>query len=235
VLQGGYKTYRRWVQQRLYESELGLKLVLLDGGTGSGKTAILNRAAALGVQAIDLEALAQHRGSLFGAMAEPQPAQKGFESSLLRAFDAMDRKRPVLVEAESSKVGNRTLPPALWQAMLEAPRIELAAPLAARADYLVRTYPEIIADRALLESVLSRLAVYPGRKRLAAWSELADAGQFHALVSEVVERHYDPSYARSSRRDERRKLATIELGSLDEAEQNAAARRVAEVMERAFD
>jgi tRNA 2-selenouridine synthase len=235
VLTGGYKTYRRWVQKRLYEEELGLKLVLLDGGTGSGKTAILNRAAALGVQAIDLEAMAQHRGSLFGAMAEPQPAQKGFESRLLHALDGMDRKRPVLVEAESSKVGNRTLPPALWQAMLEAPRIEVAAALTARADYLVRAYPEIIADRALLQSVLSKLAVYPGRKRLAAWSELADAGQFHELVSEVVERHYDPSYARSSRRDQQEKLAMIELGSLGEAEQDTAARQIAEILTSAFD
>jgi tRNA 2-selenouridine synthase len=235
VLTGGYKTYRRWVQNRLYEERLGLKLVLLDGGTGCGKTEILNRAAALGVQAIDLEAMARHRGSLFGAMPEPQPAQKGFESSLLHALDGMDRKRPVLVEAESSKVGNRTLPPALWQAMQEAPRIELAAPLAARADYLVRTYPEIIADRTLLTSVLSKLAVYPGRKRLAAWRELADAGQFHALVSEVVERHYDPSYARSSGRDDRKKLTTIELRSLDDTDLDAAARRVVEVLEGALD
>jgi tRNA 2-selenouridine synthase len=234
VLTGGYKTYRRWAQKRLYDDALGLKLVLLDGGTGSGKTAILNRVAALGVQTIDLEALAQHRGSLFGAMAEPQPAQKWFESSLLHLLDGMDGKRPVLVEAESSKVGDRTLPPTLWQAMMSAPRIELSAPLAARAGYLVRTYPEIIADRPLLESVLAKLAVYPGRKRLAAWSELADAGQFHELVSEVVERHYDPSYERSSRRDQREKLATIELGSLDDADQDAAARRVAEVV-NAFD
>ncbi|HEY7798498.1 MAG TPA: tRNA 2-selenouridine(34) synthase MnmH [Hyphomonadaceae bacterium] len=234
VLTGGYRTYRRWVQKRLYEDALGLKLVLLDGGTGSGKTEILNRAAALGVQTVDLEALAKHRGSLFGAMAEPQPAQKMFESSLLRLLDGMDRTKPVLVEAESSKVGNRTLPPALWQAMLEAPRIELAAPLPARAAYLVRSYPDIIADRARLSEVLSQLAVYPGRKRLEAWRELADAGQFHELVSEVVERHYDPSYARSSRRDQRRKLATIELGSLGEADQDAAARQIAEIMRAAF-
>jgi tRNA 2-selenouridine synthase len=232
VLTGGYKTYRRWAQKRLYDDALGLKLVLLDGGTGSGKTAILNRAAALGVQTIDLEALARHRGSLFGATSEPQPAQKMFESSLLRLLDGMDRKRPVLVEAESAKVGDRTLPPALWQAMMNASRIELAAPLEARAAYLVRTYPEIIADRPLLASVLSKLAVYPGRKRLAAWSELADAGQFHELVSEVVERHYDPSYERSGRRDQREKLARIEMASVEDWDQEKAARRVADVLER---
>ncbi|HEX5775703.1 MAG TPA: tRNA 2-selenouridine(34) synthase MnmH, partial [Caulobacteraceae bacterium] len=224
VLTGGYQTYRRWTQRRLYEQPLGLKLVLLDGGTGCGKTEILSRVARLGVQTIDLEALAKHRGSLFGATSEPQPAQKMFESSLLSAFDAMDRNRPVLVEAESSKVGNRSLPPALWQAMLEAPRIELSAPLPARAAYLVRAYPEIIADQALLHGVLSKLSVYPGRKRVEAWKALAEAGQFHELVSEVVERHYDPAYARSSRRDERRKLATIEMAAVDKPDLDAAAR-----------
>jgi tRNA 2-selenouridine synthase len=146
----------------------------------------------------------------------------------------MDRTRPVLVEAESSKVGNRSLPPALWQAMLEAPRIELAAPLSARAAYLVRAYPEIIADRALLHCVLSKLAVYPGRKRLEAWMGLAEAGQFHELVSEVVERHYDPAYARSSRRDQRSKLATIEMAALDEPDLDAAAKGIAELLKEPF-
>ncbi len=235
VLTGGYQTYRRWVQKRLYKEPLGLKLVLLDGGTGCGKTEILNRAAALGVQTIDLEALAKHRGSLFGATSEPQPAQKGFESSLLRLFDGMDRGRPVLVEAESSKVGNRTLPPALWQAMLEAPRIEVSAPLAARAAYLVRSYPDVIADRERLHGVLSKLSVYPGRKRLAAWGEMAEAGQFHELVSEVVERHYDPSYARSRRQDQRMKLAAIEMAAVEEADLDAAARGIVEVLGRRLD
>jgi tRNA 2-selenouridine synthase len=235
VLQGGYKTYRRAVQKRLYETDLEFQLVLLEGGTGCGKTAILNRAAALGVQVIDLEALAMHRGSLFGAIeGTPQPTQKWFESTLLDQLDRLDPGRPVLVEAESSKIGNRTLPPALWQAMLRAPRIELTAPLAARAAYLVESYPEIIADRPLLEAVLSRLEVYPGRKRLEAWKLMADAGAFQDLVSDVVERHYDPSYTRFSRRDSRPKLGAVALPSLDEAAQAAAARDVVDITTKAF-
>ena len=80
VLKGGYKTYRRSAQRRLYESDLDLRLVLLEGGTGSAKTAILRHVAALGGQVIDLEEIARHRGSLFGALANtPQPSQKWFE------------------------------------------------------------------------------------------------------------------------------------------------------------
>ncbi len=87
----------------------------------------------------------------------------------------------------------------------------------------------MIADRALLESVLTRLEVYPGRKQLASWRELAEAGQFHDLVREVVERHYDPSYLRSARRDVRPRLGTIELSSLDAGERDAAAQRIVDI------
>jgi tRNA 2-selenouridine synthase len=119
------------------------------------------------------------------------------------------------------------LPPAVWQAMEQAPRIVLLAPIDVRADYLVRSYPDVIADRGLLEHVLSRLEVYPGRKQLTTWRELADVGAYAELVTHVVERHYDPSYTRLSGRDQRPKVATLELGALDDAAQDAAARRIA--------
>ena len=114
--------------------------------------------------------------------------------------------------------------------MERAPRIALSAPIDLRAEYLVRRYPDVIADRALLDSVLTRLEVYPGRKQLANWRELADAGAFAELVRQVVERHYDPSYARFSARDERPKLGAVELPALDEAAQQAAAAEVLRLM-----
>jgi len=231
VLKGGYKTYRRAAQHRLYDADLNLRLVLLEGGTGSAKTAILKHVAALGEQVIDLEEIARHRGSLFGALADtPQPSQKWFESNLLDQLTRLDPSRPVLVESESNKIGNRTLPPAVWQAMQRAPRIEVSAPIEARADYLVRAYPDVIADRSLLEDVLSRLEVYPGRKQLANWRTLADAGDFAELVRQVVERHYDPSYTRFSKRDARPKLGTIALTMLDDAAQQHAAEQIVRMM-----
>src|SRR5262249_52969919 len=153
-----YRTYRRWVQHRLYQEDLPWKFVLLDGETGSGKTAILGRLAHLGAQVVDLEGLARHRGSLFGHHAdEKQPSQKLFESELLAQLDKYDPERPGLVEAESSKVGMRSLPPALWRAMLEAPRIELVAPRRERARYLVEAYADIVSDRNTLVRVLHAL------------------------------------------------------------------------------
>jgi tRNA 2-selenouridine synthase len=80
------------------------------------------------VQTLDLEALAAHRGSLFGAMPGGQPSQKAFESRLHDALSRLDPARPVVVEAESSRIGARVIPPALWTAMAAAPVIGIDSP-----------------------------------------------------------------------------------------------------------
>ena len=92
-LAGGYRTYRRWVQTRLYESGPRYELVLLDGHTGSAKTEMLARLAARGVQTLDLEGLAEHRGSLFGALpGRPQPEPEAVrEPAARRARPARSR------------------------------------------------------------------------------------------------------------------------------------------------
>ena len=210
VLEGGYRTWRRRVQRLLYQDGPQLRLVLLDGGTGAGKTEMLARLAERGVQTLDLEALAEHRGSLFGGLGRPQPSQKLFESRLLAAVEALDPARPIVVEAESSKVGDRMIPPVLWRAMQAAPRIELAAPPEVRAGYLVHTYRDIIEDRAALDEALARLPVRASPERRKAWRALADAGDFQALALALLEHHYDPAYARSARG--RSRLGVVEVG-----------------------
>ena len=105
VIAGGYKTYRRRVQTRLYDEAPNLRLVLIEGRTGSGKTEVLQRLPTLGVQVLDLEALAGHRGSVFGGLGAPQPSQKMFESRLLGALEALDPARPIVVEAERQQGG----------------------------------------------------------------------------------------------------------------------------------
>jgi tRNA 2-selenouridine synthase len=227
VLTGGYRTWRRQVTARLYDGGLNLSFVLLDGHTGSGKTEILGRLSARGLQVLDLEGLAEHRGSLFGALSgRPQPSQKLFESRLLTALDALDPARPVVAEAESSKIGDRMIPPALWSRLAEAPRIELNAERAERARYSVAAYRDLIADRPALETAFGRLPVHPSRVRLEGWRAMADAGAFAELAEAVMAMHYDPAYDRSRKRHARPLLGAVDLSPSDPASQDAAAETI---------
>lgn len=228
LLVGGYKTYRHRVRERLYDEACLLNLILLDGGTGTGKTALLSRLQARGVQILDLEGLAGHRGSLFGGFADaPQPSQKMFESRLLQALDGLDPTRPVVVEAESSKIGERFIPPQLWARMQAAPVIEITAPRPERARYLVQAYSDIVQDHAALDAACRRLPTHPGRARLESWRHLADAGAFEVLAEALMELHYDPAYAKSHKTDVRLRLGVIELSQMNDAALNAAADRIA--------
>jgi len=146
-----------------------------------------------------------------------------FESRLLAAIGALDRARPVLVEAESSKVGEINLPPALWKAMLAAPRITLSAPAPARAAYLLETYGEVTADPARLEDILGRLPPHHGRERKDVWRGLAARDAWPELVASLIENHYDPGYDRSRRTEQRASLGEVRLTDLsDVARQDAA-------------
>lgn len=234
VLAGGYKTYRRRVTAQLYDRDADLRVVLLDGFTGTAKTDILHRLGAAGTPILDLEGLASHRGSLFGAMpGAPQPSQKMFESRLLSALECLDRSRTVVVEAESSKVGEINLPPGLWKAMADAPRIVVAAPRGARARYLTQAYADIVAEPAALLATLAKLPPHHGAKRLAEWRELAAAAAFEALADSLIEHHYDPAYQRSARSDSRQTLAVLDIDDLEPpARQDVAMQIVALLQDR---
>ena len=128
---------------------------------------------------------------------DAQPAQKGFESALAHAMARLDPTRPVLVEAESNRIGELRLPPALWRAMQEAPRIEIAAPVEARADWLTRAYADISADPEELAARIAALGPYHARETIAEWQALAGAGDFAPLAARLMQEHYDPRYAKT--------------------------------------
>ena len=232
LLAGGYKTYRRRVTAALYDARPAFRVILLDGYTGVAKTDILGRLAGLGVQTIDLEGLARHRGSLFGGLGgDGQPHQKLFESRLMAALDGLDRTRPVVLEAESSKVGDINLPPVLWRAMLAAPRLILTAPRPDRARYLLEAYGEITRDRDALAGLIARLPPHHGRERIALWRSQALEGRHADLAEGLMEFHYDPAYVRSSRGHDHATLAEVSLPDLSPDSRQTAAGTIARLLE----
>ncbi|WP_319826515.1 tRNA 2-selenouridine(34) synthase MnmH [Thalassovita sp.] len=225
LIDGGYQAYRRLVHRALYETPLAPRVILVDGGTGTAKTRLLQHLVQQGQQVLDLEGLAQHRGSLLGDMPGGQPSQKTFESRVAAALAAMDPARPLFVEAESNKIGARIVPPMLWRAMLAADHIRIEAPLEARARYLVQVYADLLTDAQALDQKLAVLARFHGHEQADAWRDMARTGQYELLAAQLVAQHYDPSYRRSSRRAAA-PLSVLHLPALDEAALSAAAARI---------
>lgn len=201
VLDGGYKTYRAYVRNQLQQLPDQFTYHVLCGLTGSGKTHILQKLAQRGVQVLDLEALAHHRGSLLGqewqGQPTPQPSQKRFESLLLEQLQRLDVSQPLWVEAESNKIGQIYLPPSLWQQLKQADCIEIQLPLTARIEWLLQDYPHFVTHPDLLKRQLEYLKYRYGQQKLSEWYSLIDAGHWHTLVRDLLTYHYDPAYRRS--------------------------------------
>lgn len=230
VVEGGYKTWRRVVVDALFASDAPIPFMRLDGATGSGKTAVLRAAVKAGARAIDLEALANHKGSVFGAApGSAQPPQKLFESLLFDALRRLDGARPILVEAESAHIGRITLPRRVWTAMTASPRIELAAPLAARAVYTTEAYADFAATPGSVDAAIEKLRPFHAKERIEEWLALAAARDWRALAAALMEHHYDPLYARGRKRGPA-PTATIRIGRLDTEEIERAALEAAQII-----
>ncbi len=230
VLEGGYRAWRRHVVDALYKAPLPHRLIRLDGYTGTGKTAILSAVAEKGGQTLDLERLACHRGSILGDLDGPQPSQKHFETALVEALTRLDPARPVLVEAESARIGDLRLPPMLWAAMKGSPRIVIDAPLASRAAFLADRYQVLVDQPDRLRQRFQALLPLVGRDAIAAWDHLLQAGEAQALARALVQDHYDPAYARLRKSQDVPVLDRLELPDLSQGSFEQAATQILQHM-----
>ena len=197
-LNGGYKAFRHQVIETTAKLAPSLHWRVLCAATGSGKTGILQAIATQGGQVLDLETLAAHKGSVLGPLPQQkQPSQKAFETAIWHQLTQLDPLKPVFVEAESRKIGQLQVPGPLICAMRTGSCIDLEAPRAVRASFLLRDYAYLLQDPTKLLEMLARLKERQGGETIAHWQALVHQQQWPELVQELLEKHYDPLYHQS--------------------------------------
>lgn len=217
LLEGGYKNYRADVREILDNKAGQLKLCVVAGLTGTAKTKILHQLRNAGEQIIDLEGLANHKGSLLGeAPDQPQPSQKYFESLLASEIAKLDENRITWIEAESNKIGRIHCPQSLWENMRQSPIIRIEAGIEQRVQFLLNDYPHFVESPDVLKTRLNYLRQVRGHETVNRWLGLIDTGRWELFVQDVLESHYDLSYQKSIKKNRREALATVELKNMDD-------------------
>ncbi len=189
TLKGGYKTYR---SQVLGSFGRPFDLRIIGGETGSGKTEILHAIGRSGEQILDLEALASHRGSSFGALGQAaQPSVEQFENNLFHALDQVDPSRPLWIEDESKSIGRVYLPAPFWAMKTAAPVFRVRIPFEVRVQRLVNDYGHFPKD--VLGEAVMRIAKRLGGLETQNAMKALETGDLAKTVR-ITLRYYDKAY-----------------------------------------
>lgn len=190
ILAGGYKAYRNLVLEFF---EKPFNLIVLGGKTGSAKTETLYELAKLGEQIIDLEGIANHKGSAFGAIGQhSQPSSEYFENLLFNELLLLNSQKRIWIEDESKNIGNCNIPEKLWQQIRSSQVIFLDIKAEARIPFLVEKYAQAGFDVELQES-LNRIQKRLGGQQFKEAS-MALSSKNYAEVARITLEYYDKWY-----------------------------------------
>lgn len=193
-LNGGYKKYRQWINHFYQQESFPFEVVVLHGLTGTGKTNVIHELARLGAGAVDLEGLANNRGSVFGNVGLPeQPSQKLFESLLWFQLHLHRDVKFILVECESKRIGRITLPLALFRAMRTGRHILLFDGLDHRIQRILAEYQVDIYANELIDA-LSKLKNRLGNETIALFHRMIEGADYYPVVESLLVNYYDPLY-----------------------------------------
>jgi tRNA 2-selenouridine synthase len=201
LLSGGYKDYRRFIREDL--SRPG-KIIVLGGFTGTGKTALLKSIASKGEQVVDLEGLACHKGSVFGALGQPaQPTNEQFENNLYSRWSDLDFSKMIWVEDESRMIGKVTLPDPIVEHISSSPLIRVDLDASTRIKRLVMEYAGY--DKELLSDAIIRIGERLGGTRTREAITAIENSRFDEVAT-IALSYYDKAYLFST---VRRKNKTV--------------------------
>ncbi len=210
LIEKGYKAFRNYA---LSFFEQKFKLKILGGYTGSGKTDVLKVLKNRGCQVIDLEGLANHKGSAFGSIGEKeQPTTEQFQNNLFLEMDGLIIDDVIWLEDESSNIGKVIVPEALFKQMRDQMVYFIDISVAERAKYLANTYG--LFDKMKLKQSTLKIVKRLGSDRAKLAIEAIDRGDFEdaAIISL---KYYDKFYHKGLERRNQSKVIKIPLNLVD--------------------
>ncbi|MFW6450296.1 MAG: tRNA 2-selenouridine(34) synthase MnmH [Nanoarchaeota archaeon] len=189
-LEGGYKDYRAYVREKLYNYVPKFRFIVLWGNTGTAKTRIIKKLN----PAIDLEGLAQHRSSLFGAVGLKPRSQKFFESLLFFELEKLKNEKFVFVEGESKKIGDAIIPDKLYEHIKKGINVKVTASIKTR---IKNTVEEYFAEENIqgIKEVIPKLKQKLGKKRIEDMLLWMDEGEYENVAEVLLKEYYDPLYS----------------------------------------
>ncbi len=190
-LQGGYKAYREVVRQRLSSFQLKPTLILLWGLTCTGKTQLLQ----LFRNSLDLEGLAQHRGSLYGAVGLQPRSQKMFENLLWQRLEELNSEKYIIVEGESRRIGDVMIPDFLWKTMINGVHVKVTRNLDRRAEEAVKEYIRSDEDLQKIKEITASLSRVISNQHKEEIITLLEQKKYAEGIKILLEYYYDPLYA----------------------------------------
>lgn len=210
LLKGGYKAWRTYIRA---ETEKPRKVIILGGFTGSGKTRLLKTLSGMGEQVIDLEALARHKGSVFGALdQDQQPTNEQFENEFFTLFEKFSQDRHLWLEDESRMIGNITLSEPLFKILSTSPVIMVEVPYPVRLENLVREYSGF--NREFLAAALKKIGPRIGGNRLNMALDSLRYSDFYT-VADIALTYYDKAYTYSLERRSSQ-IFPVEISGIDD-------------------
>ena len=195
-LNGGYKRYRKYVIKALPEIVKKVNFVVIHGNTGTGKTQILKILNQKGMDVLDLEGCANHRGSFFGSIGlGKQNTQKMFESLIYESL-SKSKSSIVFVEGESRRIGRNIIPKYIFQKMWEGTHIKVESDLDIRVNNIINDY--VNANNEELIKSLNFLKSTLGIKNIERYADMIRKFEYEDVVRELMIKYYDPLYKREN-------------------------------------
>ena len=210
VIIGGYKAYRNFI---LDFFEQPFQLLILGGYTGSGKTYVLKEIEKLGEQVVDLEGIAHHKGSAFGAIGEEeQPTVEQFENNLFAKMETCNLQAPIWLEDESHSIGHVNIPISLFRQIRNQKVFFIDLPKELRAKHLVgeySTFGNLLITQAI-NGIAKRLG---GQNVKLAHKYLSQNNYFE--VAKLALQYYDKAYEKGVNNRDQKTVFRIPLKEMD--------------------